>query len=50
MTPLHRAILNGNTEVATFLIDNGANVNAIDVVSKNITTLNTNDMSIIVSM
>ena len=33
MTPLHSAIINGNTEVATFLINNGANVNAVDAVS-----------------
>ena len=29
-TPLHLAIKNGKTEIATLLIENGANVNASD--------------------
>ena len=33
MTPLHLAAKHGNTEVSTFLINKGANLNAIDMVS-----------------
>ena len=33
MTPLHKAAENGNTEVVTYLIDKGANPNAVDEVS-----------------
>ena len=33
MTPLHDAARNGKTEVATLLINSGANLNAVDKVS-----------------